>query len=89
MPGQPQNEGIIERTHQDVEIGVAACLLQARLPSQLWTFAAPCYCHLGMARLDGRGRLAKSSQANGSPSVAVSPFFPRPRSVWTAGSGVP
>ena len=45
-PGQSQNNGIIERTNQEVEVGVAACLLQAGLPAQFWTFAAPCYCRL-------------------------------------------
>ena len=45
-PGQSQNNGIIERTHQEAQAGVAACLLQAGLPAQFWTFAAPCYCHL-------------------------------------------
>jgi len=45
-PGQSQNNGVIERTSQEAEVGVAACLLQAGLPTQFWTFAAPCYCHL-------------------------------------------
>ena len=44
-PGASQNNGIIERTNQEVEIGTAACLLQAGLPRPFWTFAAPCYCH--------------------------------------------
>ena len=45
-PGQSQNNGIIERTNQEVEIGTAASLMQAGLPRPFWTFAAPCYCHL-------------------------------------------
>ena len=46
QPGISRNNGIIEQTNQDIQVGTAACLLQAGLPSQFWSFAAPCYCML-------------------------------------------
>ena len=44
--GTAHNNGIIERAKQDIKIGTSACLIQAGLPGQFWTFAAPCYCLL-------------------------------------------
>ena len=46
QPGVSQSNGIIEGTNQDVQIGTASCLLLAGRPTQLRTFAAPCYCML-------------------------------------------
>ena len=72
QPGISQNSGIVERTSQDVQLGTAACLLQAGLPPQFWSFAAPCYSMLN----NTDSRLGTSRWHKGIGSEFVGHRFP-------------